>query len=229
MRAFLRSCIVPLVLGVVLSTGCSTTGGKVFGTAAVASGIASVYLISTSRATLVNGQATLQEDRTEAGAGLMFAAIAAASGWFVSEYIFGKPLPCCGGGGGDGWHPSAEPAVQPAIEPAPVPAIEPAPPGEVAAPTPVTIVVQAPGPAPQLQLPGWQLDPDGQDRLLDRAGELVIRIDRAGTVWNFSGAALGQVDMSGNCDVSCRRARAHQMLRDLEQRQRPSRSGGGRR
>ena len=80
-------------------------------------------------------------------------------------------------------------------------------------------------------MPGWHIDPqDGQDKLLNRDGELVIRIDHAGTVWNFSGAALGQVDMSGNCDVACRRARAHQMLLHLEQRQgQPPRPGGGRR
>jgi hypothetical protein len=56
--------------------------------------------------------------------------------------------------------------------------------------------------------------------------DAAIRIDGAGVVWNFGGAALGEVDMSGNCDVSCRRARAHQMLLDLEQRQGlPPRSG----
>jgi hypothetical protein len=226
--AFLRSCIGLLVLCVVLSTGCSTTGGKVFGTAAVASGIASVYLMSTSRATIVNGQAVLQDDHTEAGAGLIFAAIAAASGWFLSECVFGKPWAVGGGGGGGGggFPSSADPAGEPAAAPAP----EPAPAGDSGAPAPVTIVVQAPDPAAQGPLLGWHLEPDGQDQLLDRAGELVIRIDRAGTVWNFGGAALGQVDMSGNCDVACRRARAHQMLRDLEQRQRPpSRRGGGRR
>lgn len=204
-----------------LSTGCATTGGKVFGTAAVASGIASIYLMSTSRATLVNGQATLQDDHTDAGAGLMFAAIAAGSGWFVSEFIVGKAVPCCGGGGG---------GFEPAIEPAPAPAFEPAPSGEAAAPAPVTIVVQAPDPAAQLPLAGWHLDPDGQDRLLNRAGELVIRIDGAGAVWNFSGAILGRVDMSGNCDVACRRARAHQMLIQLERQQgQPSRSDRDRR
>jgi hypothetical protein len=217
MRAFLRSSIVAVL---VLSTGCATTGGKLFGTAAVASGVGSIYLISTSRATLESGQAVLRDDHTDAGAGLMFVAVAAASGYFLSEYVFGKPW-AVGGGGGGGFSPSADPAGEPAAAPGP----EPAPAGEVAAPAPVTIVVQAPA-AAQGPLAGWHLDSDGQDRLLNRAGELVIRIDGAGEVWNFGGAALGQVDMSGNCDVSCRRARVHQMLLDLEQRQgRPPRSG----
>src|SRR6185295_18800171 len=76
MRAFLRSSIVAVLA---LSTGCATTGGKLFGTAAVASGIGSIYLMSTSRATLENGQAVLRDDHTDAGAGLMFVAVAAAS------------------------------------------------------------------------------------------------------------------------------------------------------
>lgn len=224
MRAFLRSSIAVFVFSVVLSTGCATTGGKVFGTAAVVSGIGSVYLMSTSSATLENGQAVLRDDHSAAGAGLAFTAVAAAGAWFLSEYVFGNPLGLVVGGGGGGVPPSADPAGEPAAAPAP----EPAHPADSVAPAPVTIVVQAPAPAPQAPLAGWHLDPDGQDRLLDRAGELVIRIDGAGVIWNFSGAALGQVDMSGNCDVSCRRARAHQMLLDLERRQGPPPRAGRR-
>lgn len=226
MRALLRSSIA-VVLYAVLSTGCATTGGKVFGATAVVSGIGSVVLMSTSRATLENGQAVLRDDHTDAGAGLAFAAVAAAGGWFLSEYVFGNPLGLIvggGGGGGGGFPPSADPAGDPVAAPAP----GPAPTGDGAASAPVTIVVQAPDPPAQVPLAGWHLDPDGQDRLLDRAGELVIRIDGAGEVWNFGGAALGEVDMSGNCDVSCRRARAHQMLLYWEQQGQPRRPGRAR-
>lgn len=226
MRAFLRSCSVVLVL-VILSTGCATTGGKLFGTVAVASGIGSIYLLSTSRATLENGQAVLRDDHTDAGAALMFTAVAAAGGWFLSEYVFGNPLGRIvggGGGGGGGFPPSADPAGDSVAAPAP----EPPPAGDSAAPAPVTIVLPVPGPAAQGPIAGWHLEGD-EDKLLDRAGELVIRIDGAGVVWNFNGAALGQVDMTGNCEVSCRRARAHQMLLDLERRQGPPSRPGGRR
>lgn len=207
MRAFLRSCIVLLLL----STGCATTGGKVLGTTAVVTGIASILLMSSSRATLENGQAVLADDHMDAGAGLMFVSIAAASGWFLTEYVFGGPFGGTaggGGGGGGGFPASADPSGEAVAAPAPAPA----PVEDSVAPAPVTVVVQAPDRGGRDQpRAGWHLEGD-QDELLNRDGELVIRIDGAGAVWLVQGGVLGRVDMSGNCDAACRRAQAHQML-----------------
>ena len=87
MQAFIRSSIAALVL----VTGCRTTGGKVFGTVTLASAVGSVYLLNSSSTTLDNGRAVLKDDHMDAGAALMFAAVAAAGGWFLSEYVSAVP------------------------------------------------------------------------------------------------------------------------------------------
>jgi hypothetical protein len=201
MRTLIGSSIVVLLL---FTSGCKTTGGKVFGTAAVVSGIGSVYLLTTSSTTIENGRLATQDDHMDAGAGLMFAAIAAVTGWFISECVLGSPLGFAVGGGA----PVLAPA---AVEPPAAPAAENGS-AEYGSPAPVVIVVHADDQDQQVRR-GWVLDPqDGQDKLYNRRGELIGRIDRAGYVWNIGGATVGVVDMSANCEVACRRARAHAML-----------------
>lgn len=91
MRATPRALLLLFLLG--LSAGCKTTGGKVFGTAGVASAIGSGYLLATSSTTIEDGRLVTHEDRQHAGAGLLFAAVIAAGGWAISELMFGEPAP----------------------------------------------------------------------------------------------------------------------------------------
>ncbi|HEY0481129.1 MAG TPA: hypothetical protein VGD37_26620 [Kofleriaceae bacterium] len=123
----MRSALVVLLS---VATGCHTTGGKVFGTAGLASGAASVYLLASSETTIMDRHLVTHDDRQAAGAALMFTAAFAAAGWAISELMFGSPSV----GGGGGWAPVYEPAPPPAAAPAPAPAAEPEPEPEPAPP-----------------------------------------------------------------------------------------------
>jgi hypothetical protein len=202
----MRSVLLVLL---VLSTGCKTTGGKVFGTTALVSAVAGSYLMVTSSTTIENERLVMHDDRQNAGVGLVFAAVAAAGAWAVSEMIFGEHS---GGGGGGYLLPPAEPAVEPAIEPA----VEPAAVEVNVSVEPTVIVVQDRDRGPDerdLLSRGWRFDPgDGEHKFYAPSGEFIGRIDHGGDVWNASDSHMGRVDMSPGCGVACKRSQARKML-----------------
>lgn len=202
MRSFLLALFV-------LSTGCTTTGGKVFGTTALVSAVAGSYLMVTSSTTIENERLIMHDDRQNAGVGLVFAAVAAAGAWAVSEMIFGEHP---GGGGGGAWLPPAEPVAAPAAEPTYVDvdvnvnvSVEPT----------VVVVQDRDRGADERDRfrQGWRFDPgDGQHKLYAPGGELLGRIDPGGDVWDGRDSHTGRVDMSPSCGVACKCSQARKML-----------------
>ncbi len=126
MRAPMRSVILILSF-LVVSTGCKTTGGKIFGTLSLASAVGGGYLTATSSATIENGMLVTHNDRQNVGVGLIFAAALAATGWAVCEIMFSEHG--CGSGGGYSYVPSAPVVarVAPAAPTPPAPPVAPAP------------------------------------------------------------------------------------------------------
>src|SRR5262249_8777067 len=151
-------------LSLLFSTGCQTTGGKVFGVMSGATMIGGVALLANSDLP-TPGEGT--SDSTKQGAALLFTAVAAVAAVGPVE-VFGdeeRPfLPVLGRG------PVAPPQEVPVVD-APV---EP--------PAPV-VVVHDRERDPYSR--GWHFDPaDGQQKLYDRAGVFVGRFDDAGDVWD---------------------------------------------
>ncbi|HWU85749.1 MAG TPA: condensation domain-containing protein [Kofleriaceae bacterium] len=90
------SALITVLL--VLSTGCKTTGGKVFGAASLASAVGAGYVLATSTPGIEDGRLVSHDERQLAGAGLMLAAVVAMSAWGVSELVYAgarRRARCC--------------------------------------------------------------------------------------------------------------------------------------
>lgn len=205
-RAVVTALVIALLAFLVLSAGCKTTSGRVFGAASVVSAIGSGYLLMTSSTTIEDGMLVTHDDRQNAGVGLMFAAVVAAAGWATSEMFFGEHH---GSGGGGGYAPVLVEPTAPAVSEAEAPAPEERP-----SEGPVVVVVQERDEDPRdLFSRGWRVDPrDGQHKFYAPNGELIGRIDYEGYVWDSSHAYMGRVDMSPGCGVACKRSQARRKL-----------------
>lgn len=205
-----------IVLAVlVLSTGCRSTGGKIFGTVSLASAAASSYMLANSGSSIEGHTLVTHDDDRRTGGALLITAVLAAGGWAFCELMERDPT------FGGAWGVVAAGPVAPA-EAGPVapvadpPAEPPAPPAADPAPPLVVIAGPGGGPAPPLPRYVWRVDPsDGQHKLYAPDDEYVGRLDTSGEVWDRIGVLRGRVAIAPTCALACRRSQAARMLLGL--------------